>query len=659
MPAGFVFPDTGGPHWPTRFFGPIYRSQKHPSGLLLLHQQPGLVTAQSVLAWIASLDHEPAFVCVGEPPVFCVQSEPLIPANPPLLGKRRRAPRLFSLLHFRRSRRYTPTFPALVAGAATAGETAPEARPSSPHVHPDWLRLLQRTLLQKPAAPEVPSADLVSHLSHELRSPLSAILGNVEFLSHRLRDAESVEALEMIQANSQYLLDLLNQILDMSKLQANKLVPDLAPVSLNSLIGDVFACVRIKARQKNILLRGGCYPPVPQEFLGDACRIRQILINLLDNALKFTPAGGEVHLLVRLLTTREMLQFEVKDTGVGIEPEHLDRLFKPFSQAHADISRRYGGCGLGLSISLELARLMGGTLEVSSEPGIGTSFRLSVPTGPLWGTPRLQFERWRSLEPPFPLPLPLLFSRVLLLDFGADSSAELEELLHNAGASVRLLRDVDLAVTLLNGQAVDLLVVHTQLPTFESYADLRPLRAAGGAVPVLVVGPPGSPDEAERALTAGGDAFVEQTMPENVIRKALQLLRHGKARYPFHVLVVDDQPMAASVVAAMLRSLGCRVEVARSAAEARELCRAHQPDLALLDLELGDASGFPLLDQLSEIAPTAEFVAHTGHGPEALQTSPAGRQFARYLPKPVSLSQLGRLLACLPQRLRRPAPESV
>jgi len=227
--------------------------------------------------------------------------------------------------------------------------------------------------------------EFVANMSHEIRTPLNAVLGMTHLLSNTALSADQQKYLEMIRLSGNSLLSILNDVLDFSKIEAGRMDLSPAPFQLSAVLEAVATIMSVNSGEKDLELAIGVEPDVPQSLIGDAHRLQQILINLAGNAIKFTETGY-VYVLVQLATLPPapgasvpvQLRFTVRDSGIGIAPELQAQLFAPFSQADASMTRRFGGTGLGLAISRRIAALMGGAIEVSSVPGRGSSFTLTV-----------------------------------------------------------------------------------------------------------------------------------------------------------------------------------------------------------------------------------------------------------------------------------------
>ncbi len=252
-------------------------------------------------------------------------------------------------------------------------------------------KVLDEALVQARAA-DVVKNQFMANMSHELRTPMTAILGYAEMLQDDDRDDDLVEhAADTILRNGRHLLEIVNEILDLSKIEAGKLTVELIPVSPRRAVEEVISLLRGRAYDRNLELTLTTFGDVPHRFLSDPTRLRQILINLIGNAIKFTESGG-VGVAIRheqAEPNQPRLIFDVRDTGIGLSPEQISRLFEPFGQADASMTRRFGGTGLGLAISQRLAGLLGGTIAVTSSLGNGSTFSLKI-----------DLERLRCPEPP-------------------------------------------------------------------------------------------------------------------------------------------------------------------------------------------------------------------------------------------------------------------
>ena len=235
-------------------------------------------------------------------------------------------------------------------------------------------------------------SEFLANMSHEIRTPMTAILGFTDILLDDLKEPEAIAAAQTIKRNGEHLLRLINDILDISKIEAGKMEVEMMQWSPRQIVAEVVSLMHVRADAKGLTLRDEYEGPLPETILTDPVRLRQILVNLVGNAIKFTEKGGVriVTKLVRDPQGQPSLAFAVIDTGSGIRDTEIGKLFEPFTQADGSPSRRHEGTGLGLAISRQLARALGGDVTASSEFGKGSTFTATVATGPLDGVPLVQ-----------------------------------------------------------------------------------------------------------------------------------------------------------------------------------------------------------------------------------------------------------------------------
>jgi signal transduction histidine kinase/CheY-like chemotaxis protein len=253
---------------------------------------------------------------------------------------------------------------------------------------------VQQARMRAEAADRAKTA-MLANMSHEIRTPMTGIIGFADLLAATPLSADQQDYLESIRSSAYALLALINDILDLSKIEAGRLELESAPVDLGRLVENAVGLLAVRAAEKHLRLAFTIDPSTPAAILSDASRLRQVLVNLLGNAVKFTDQGG---VSLWLAATREndgrhRIEFAVSDTGPGIPPEHQERIFESFRQVDASISRRFGGTGLGLAISRSIVRQMGGSIEVESQAGRGATFRFWVPA---WAAARSEVATVRK-----------------------------------------------------------------------------------------------------------------------------------------------------------------------------------------------------------------------------------------------------------------------
>ncbi|MCY2987643.1 MAG: ATP-binding protein [Planctomycetota bacterium] len=373
-------------------------------------------------------------------------------------------------------------------------------------------------------------SEFLANMSHEIRTPMTAILGFSDLLADtELTHTEQAEFVESIQNNGNALLRLINDILDLSRIEADRLVIEKTPCQLQRIIEDVLEVVKLRAAGKGIGLQRVCRLPLPETIHTDPARLRQVLVNLLGNAVKFTEQG-EVHLTIQALAEGSRLQFAVTDTGIGIPADKLGKLFQPFMQVDGSNTRRYGGTGLGLAISQRLAKALGGEIVVTSEIGRGSTFSLTIDTGLPEGVclppalPELSYAR-ESL--PAVQPARELQGRVLLAEDSPDNQMVIRHLLKKRKLDVDLAEDGQVACELAErsqaeGKPYALILMDMQMPRLNGFEATQRLRQQGWRGPIVAVTAYAMAGDRERCLQAGCNDYLAKPITMNEFQKILQ-----------------------------------------------------------------------------------------------------------------------------------------
>ncbi|MFO0758897.1 MAG: ATP-binding protein [Byssovorax sp.] len=364
-------------------------------------------------------------------------------------------------------------------------------------------------------------SEFLANMSHEIRTPMSAVLGYADLLlDGDLGPVERIAHAQTIRRNGEHLLAILNDILDLSKIEAGKLTLERIACSPIQILAEVGSLMRVRATDKGLRFDIAYDTPIPETIVSDPTRLRQILLNLVSNAVKFTSDGG-VRLAVRCEgadSPSPRLCFAVSDTGIGMTQAQLERLFRPFAQADSSMTRRFGGTGLGLSISVRLAEMLGGAIAVESAPEEGSTFTLAVETGPLAGVKMLARPVTASL-PPTRLPKiggleeRLEGLRVLLAEDGPDNQRLLSAHLGRAGAEVTVAGNgrvaVDKALGALRfGEPFDVILMDMQMPELDGYGATSLLRIEGYRKPIVALTAHAMAGDRERCLAAGCDDYL-------------------------------------------------------------------------------------------------------------------------------------------------------
>jgi len=376
-------------------------------------------------------------------------------------------------------------------------------------------------------------SEFLARMSHELRTPLTSILGYADILAGSLPSQSTDDAATTIKRNGEYLLDLINDILDFSKIEAGKLTVEQITCRVPDVLAEVASLLRMRAEEKELTLEVEYASPIPAAIQSDPMRLQQILVNLVANAVKFTRRGG-----VRIVAHCERggeeprMRFEVIDSGIGMTPIQVGRLFQPFAQADVSTTREFGGTGLGLTISQRLADALGGRITVSSVENLGSTFALTIPTGPIDDADMLTspHEAVRSTERRGGTSLPediLAGCRILLVEDGLDNQRLLSLILRKAGANVTTCDNgregLEEALAACSSQAeagrapYDIILMDMQMPVMDGYEATRRLRLAGYTRPVVALTAHATSGAGRQCLAAGCDDYMTKPIDRETL----------------------------------------------------------------------------------------------------------------------------------------------
>ena len=409
---------------------------------------------------------------------------------------------------------------------------------------------LQKAKAAAEAAAQAKS-EFLANMSHEIRTPMTAILGFTDVLledgNHAEAPQERAVAAQTVKRNGQYLLSVLNDILDLSKIEAGRMTVERIACEPCRVVADVASLMRVRADAKGLSLQIEYTGAVPATVRTDPTRLRQILINLIGNAIKFTE-HGEVRLIIGLREDgpQPVLQFDVVDTGLGMSTDEVARLFQPFTQADTSTTRKFGGTGLGLTISKRLAEMLGGTIMVvETSPGAGTRFQVAVETGPLEGVPMIADPMSATVvahtgEGGAPAGEPLLGGcHILLAEDGPDNQRLVSHVLEKAGATVTVVENGEFAVkTALAARAgerpFDVILMDMQMPIMDGYKATRLLRQEGYTGAIIALTAHAMSCDRELCVSCGCDEYVSKPIDRpaliETIRDALETSRRRSKR---------------------------------------------------------------------------------------------------------------------------------
>lgn len=391
-------------------------------------------------------------------------------------------------------------------------------------------------------------SEFLANMSHEIRTPMTAIIG----FSDVLLDDPAIQSLSderrtdlvAIKRNGQYLLEIINDILDLSKIEAGKLEVERIPVHLESMLLDIESLIQVRTRAKGLRFAIDIAGSIPRSVHTDPTRLRQILINLLGNAIKFTE-HGQVTMHIEWLRSNEEnygeLRFDIVDTGIGMTSEQISRLFRPFEQADSSTTRKFGGTGLGLTISRRLARMLGGDILVTSELRKGSKFSLTTEAEILEGTAyfdhlsdiRQASETSSSAKREYKLPY-----RILLAEDGPDNQRLISFHLRRAGANLTIAQNGQEAIDNVlsaeeQGEPYDLILMDMQMPVLDGYSASRRLRQMGCQLPIIALTAHAMSQDREKCIEAGCNEFSTKPIQrDNLLELIGVLVERSSSKTP-------------------------------------------------------------------------------------------------------------------------------
>jgi CheY-like chemotaxis protein len=464
-------------------------------------------------------------------------------------------------------------------------------------------------------------SEFLASMSHEIRTPMNGVIAMTALLRDTALTEEQRGYVDTIHTSSEALLTIINDILDFSKIESGNVELESVPFDLRACVEDATELLASKAAEKGLELLHEFEPGVPATLLGDTTRLRQVIVNLVGNGVKFTQTG-EVALRVRTLAAPDprqngnqswVLHFTVRDTGIGIPADRMARLFRAFSQADASTTRRFGGTGLGLAISKRLVELMGGKMWVESTPQKGSCFHFSVPF--LAGAPA---------ETPAQNPESKLSgARVLVVDDNPACGQILADQLRAAGVEPKVIQSAAQALAnIRGGERFDLAIIDATMPEMSGSALAAEMRKTPGAItmPIIMLTMVGMRPDSPELIGARVDACVTKPVKASTLREVLnrvasgvkrttaatQAPRTGKldptlgTRLPLRIMVCDDNAINQKVAQRVLQQMGYPVTVTSNGREAVEALDRERFDLIFMDLQMPEMNGLEATQAIRE-----------------------------------------------------------